>query len=150
MDPLEFGDRRFEVISSSTVEHDIVLANLLGEAGIREAIYSHLEDSEDAVNAAITSALASSGKLFQIIGAAVVPEGTHGLTWTPKLQAETAAFFAQLPSEGNTKRVLIAGVSLVRAFFMVELLFTLTSRKSLRNPTASEQLKPGVSAATTS
>jgi len=150
MDPLEFGGRRFELVVSGTVERDIVLSNLLDSAGMKEAIYSHLEQSEEAVNAAIANGLASSGKLFQIMGASIVPAGTAGLDWTPSLMAETAKFLASLPSEGNTRRILIAAVSLVRAFFMVELLFTATSRRFSPTPPREPESLNGASAATTS
>jgi len=150
MDPLEFGGRRFEVMVSRTVEADIVLSNLLDAAGMEEAIFDNIEQPEDKVNAAIANGLARSGKLFQIIGAAVVPEGTPPLSWSPKLQAETAAFFASLPSEGNTRRVLVAAVSLVRAFFLVELLFTQTSRKSSQAPATDPGSRNGANGATSS
>ncbi len=129
MDPLLFGDRQFELITSSTVERDITLSNLLDAAGVKEAILNNLQ-SEDEMNAALTQTLAGSGKLFQIIGCSVIDKGTPGLSWTPAIGAEIASYLSKLPSDGNTRRILVAAVSLVRAFFMVEQLSMATSLRS--------------------
>jgi hypothetical protein len=147
MDPLLFGDRQFELITASTVERDITLSNLLDGAGVKEAIIQHLSD-EDAMNAALTQALAGSGKLFEILGCSVMDGGfkaanpcdVHGATcnpglhWTPAIGRQTASYLARLPAEGNTRRILIAAVALVRAFFTVELLSMATSLRSSLPP----------------
>lgn len=127
MEAMEFGGRRFTLITAGTVERDIELGNRIDSSGVKEAILANVAD-EDAMNTAIAQALCSNSKrLFEIIGAAVVPEGIDQLAWTQEMMRETAAHFAKLDGR-NTQKVLVSAVALVRAFFLVELLSLATSR----------------------
>jgi hypothetical protein len=145
MDDLKFGGREFVLITASTVQRDIVLGQLLDSAGVKEAIAENIADDQS-MNMAIAAALMRGDRLFDLIGCSLVPVGTDPLKWTPELGHETAQFFAVLPGESNTKRVLAAGIAFVRAFFMVELLSMTVSRKYSPVPMETGQLDGGSAA----
>jgi hypothetical protein len=141
-----FGGREFKVLSSSTCRRDIELGNLLASSGVKEAIAEHILD-DTAMTAAIADRLTRSTRLFEMMGCCLIPVDVDPMKWTLELKRQTMEFFEQLPGE-ELRAVLVAGVALVRAFFMVELLSTATSLK-YSMARESEQLDHA-SAATTS
>ena len=148
METIEFGGRRFSLIVGGTIERDIELGNRIDASGVKEAIFANVRD-EEAMNRAIAQALCTSSKrLFEIIGAAVVPDGTDPLQWDADMMRATAQFFAKLDSK-DTQRLLVCAVAMVRAFFLVELVSMAISRKSSTLPVEVDQLSnPGASGAT--
>jgi len=126
---LEFEGTNYQFATRSTIERDIRLSNLLRESGVQEAMLAALTAGED-VDARIFGALTQSGKIFDILGCALVPEGVDPIYWTPALARETAEKLKKIASDAAKQLLLESVVGLVKAFFLAGLHSLATSRRS--------------------
>jgi|SRR5579863_274753 len=131
---LDLGDAgTFRLMKQSTIERDIVLSNLLASSGAKQALVEALENGND-TDAAIFTAVMASGKLFEILGAALEPEGADALKWTPAVGAHTAQALKKITTP-QAKRLLLTCVpALVTGFFLAGLHSATISRKSSQTP----------------
>lgn len=121
------GAGTYRLVTASTIEHDIALTNLLRSSGAEKAIIDALT-AGDEPDSRIFSAVTQSGKLFDIMAAALVPEGTDPLEWSPAIAKETSDKLKRVVSDKG-KRVLLASiVELVKAFFLAGLHSQTTSQ----------------------
>jgi hypothetical protein len=123
------GAGTFRVVSASTIEHDIALTNLLRSSGAEKAVIDALTAGEEP-DSRIFAAVTESGKLFDILAAALVPADVDPLAWTPAIAKETADKLKRVVSEQGKRVLLSSIVELVKAFFLVGLHSQMTSRNS--------------------
>lgn len=141
------GAGNYQLITRRTIECDIALSNLIRSSGAAQAFTDALEAGEDP-DSRVFAAVSGSGKLFDILGAALVPEGIDPLEWTPKLQQQTADTLKRVTSDAGKHTLLLAIVPLVTSFFLAGLHSMVTSRNSFLVP-ASRVQPDSASAATT-
>jgi hypothetical protein len=155
---LEFeGAGKFRLITNvSTIERDIALSNLLRSSGAQAAMLEALTASEEP-DARVFNAVAASGRLFDLLGAALMPledaqapprlwwqkllriyppasvgHGGDPLKWTPEIAANTAERLKHVTTPQAKQLLTLAVVELVKAFFLAGLHSLVTSRNSLR------------------
>lgn len=118
---LEFeGVGTYRLITKSTIERDIVLSGLLRACGANQAMIEALTNGTDE-DAGIFAAVANSGKLFDILGATLVPDGVDPLKWTPDLGRETTEKLKHITADGSKQLLTTSIVALVKAFFLAGL-----------------------------
>lgn len=127
---LEFeGAGVFRLMTASTIERDIVLTNLLRSSGVEQAMIDALSAGREP-DSDIFAAVTSSGKLFDILGAVLVPDGFDQLQWTPQQGKETAEKLRHLTAPQAKAMVLHSIVALVKACFLKGLSSLATSPNS--------------------
>lgn len=139
----KLGGREFQVISSSTIEWDVTLLNLLQGCGLADVT---MMDGETAEGLALRvyRTLMSSGAVFEILGCALIPAEVKPLDWTPEVMAASAVFFRRLHTEADKALIRSQITTLVANFFVQGLLSVRTSPNfsTLQSATA-EQPKSG-------
>lgn len=148
---LDFGEAgTYRLITTSTIERDIAISNILRSSGAREAMITALSAGEEP-DGRIFDAISGSGKLFDFLGAALMPEGDDPLKWTPEIARATAEKLKRIISPQIKQTLTLSVVELVKAFFLVGLHSLVTSLNSSAAKAAAEGVRPdGESAATTS
>ena len=119
----------FRIMSTRTIEADIYLTNLLRAAGAELALTEALRANE-APDSRIFRAVSGSGKLFDILAGALVPEDVDSLAWTPEIARETAAKLKRVTSDNGKRALTLAVVPLVTGFFLNGLHSLVTSPNS--------------------
>lgn len=142
------GAGTFRLMERRTIECDIYLSNLLRAAGAEAALIEALSVNEEP-DSRIFQAVAASGKLFDILAGALVPEGVDALDWSPGLARDTAEKLKRVTSEAGKRALLSAVVPLVTGFFLLGLRSLATSRKSSLSPGSRAQPDSGSGATTT-
>jgi hypothetical protein len=143
------GAGTYSLITRRTIENDIALSNLLRSSGAERALIDALTEGEEP-DSKVFAAVSGSGKLFDILGAALVPEGTDPLEWTPKLQQQTADTLKRVISDAGKRTILLCIVPLVTSFFLAGLHSTATSRSFTDTPASQVQPDSENAATTTS
>jgi len=121
------GAGEYQLITRRTIECDITLTNLLRGSGAEQALVEALTAGEEP-DGKVFAAISGSGKLFEILGAALVPVGVDGLEWSPKLQQQTATTLKRVTSENGKRALLLCVVPLVTSCFLSGLHSLTTSR----------------------
>jgi hypothetical protein len=119
----------FRLMTRSTVERDIVLSNMLRSSGAEQAMRDAIIGERNP-DGEIFQAVASSGKLFDILGASLAPDGMEDLEWTPACGLETSSRLKAISAAQAKILLLSCVVELIKAFFLAGLLSTATSRRS--------------------
>lgn len=148
---LEFeGAGSYRLITDSTIERDIALSNLLRACGAYDAFRGALEQGGD-VDSRLFEAVTVSGKLFDILGASLIPEGTDPLAWTPAIARETAEALRRITSPAAKQLLIASVVELVKAFFLAGLHSLATSRRSSTpaNPVQPASANAGITSSAT-
>lgn len=123
------GAGSYRLITRRTIECDVVLSNLLRSTGAEKALVDAVAAGED-IDKRIFEAVTGSGKMFDILGAALMPAELDSLNWSPEIQRETAAKLKRVTSEEGKRTLLLAIVPLVSGFFLQGLRYTATSPNS--------------------
>jgi hypothetical protein len=143
---LKLGGLDYQVISSSTIEWDVTLLNLLQGCGLADVTLHHGETAEG-LALRVYRTLMSSGAVFEILACVLVPATVDPLEWTPELMAKNAALFKRLHTEADKSAIKSQITTLVSNFFAQGLLSvrTFPSYSTLlqESATAAEQLKSG-------
>jgi hypothetical protein len=127
---LEFeGVGNYKLITASTIERDIAISNVLRSSGAHDAMLQALTAGEEP-DRRIFEAISGSGKLFELLGASLVPEGVDPLTWTPAMARDTAQALKNISAPKAKQLLLLSVVELVKAFFLAELHSLVISRSS--------------------
>jgi hypothetical protein len=132
------GAGTYRLITSSTIERDIALANLLRACGLEDVIYNAIAAGREP-DAEIFAAVSGSGKLFDILGACLIPEGVDQFTWTPKIGNDIAEKLRHVTHEKAKQIILQSVVELVKSFFLKGLYSYATSRNSSPGKTTEQQ-----------
>jgi hypothetical protein len=140
----KLGGREFHVISSSTIEWDVTLLNLLQGCGLAD-VAMHAGESAEGLALRVYRTLMSSGAVFEILGCVMLPADVKALDWTPEIMAASSAFFRRLHTEEDKAFIKTQITSLVANFFIQGLLSVRTSPNysTLHQSAAAEQLKSG-------
>lgn len=123
------GGRAFVPIGESTVEHDFTFMGLIRAAGLDRVAIREGESAQDFALRLLQEAIAS-GKVLEMLGCLLIPEGTAPEHWTPRLGAETAAFFGGLTAAADKLTIQALVLSLLIDFFEQGLSSLETSRTS--------------------
>lgn len=148
---LEFeGAGTYRLITSSTIERDIAISNVLRSSGAQEAMIDAIKAGEEP-DARLFNAISGSGKLFELLGASLVPEGVDPLEWSPELAKRTADTLKRVTAPEAKALLVRSVVELVKAFFLAGLVSSVTSPSFLRATANGVEARPdGVSGATMS
>ena len=119
----------FRLMTASTIERDIVLTNALRSSGVEQAMVNALSAGREP-DSEIFAAVTSSGKLFDILGALLIPDGMEQLEWTAKIGQETADKLRRLTADQAKQLVIHSIVALVKACFLKGLSSLATSQNS--------------------
>src|SRR5579859_3716367 len=125
---LEFeGIGNYKLITASTIERDIALSNVLRSSGAHDAMLEALAAGEEP-DRRIYEAVSGSGKIFDLLGASLVPEGVDPLAWSPAIARETAEALKKITAPKSKQLLLLSVVEMVKAFFLVGLHSLVISR----------------------
>jgi len=133
------GDRRFVVISESTVEQDLHFLALIKQAGIDEVIAQPGETAE-AFARRLLEVTVASDKTLDLLGCLLVPTdsippGTDaGDAWTREIAEETASFLGHLKSKADKAKLRSLILSLLLCFFDNGIVCLWSSRTSPQGP----------------
>jgi hypothetical protein len=89
------GGRAFHEIEFSTCAHDTWTMGMFSRAGLQGVGLLPGETPDDFTWRVLGTVL-SSGLLYELLGAFLIPEGMDDLAWTPELAAETGRFLGEL------------------------------------------------------
>jgi hypothetical protein len=155
------GAGKFHTITkASTIERDIVIANLLRASGAQAAFLEKVTAGLEP-DTAVFEAFAASGMVFDFLGAALMPvadeaaprphwlqrltawvlqrpgaaargHGGDPLNWTPAIGAATAERLKHVTAPAGKQMLTHLVVAAATSFFMAGLHSLVTSRSSLR------------------
>lgn len=141
----EIGGKKFHLAGQTTARHDIFTTRQIAACGVSMVAQLDGETEEQFQYRLYRSAM-SSGDVFLLLGALLVPDGTPQLGWTEQTAKETAEFLGNLtdPSDKTKVRILLASALL--PFFVSGSRSLRTSPKS--SPVPGSDLHPIASGAT--
>lgn len=128
---ITIAGREFKTVTNASAEHDVFFTAAVGRSGIGERT---LREGDDLAAFARRMYLdiVSSGELWSILGASIMPSDRDVSEWTPQVAEETAAFCKELTDPAD-KRVIFGQVnSFVAGFLLAELTLRETLPNSLR------------------
>lgn len=127
--------RKFNAVTNTTFKQDMLIMQILHEAGLRELAekFDVLKDDLGAVAENVIIAAYKSGKLFELLGAVMIEEGQP---WTTESAKTNSEFFANLTSSEDKQALKGSIVAVILGFFVSGLFVSRTSQISLkhRNP----------------
>lgn len=114
---LKLGGREFDVISSSTIEWDVTLLNLVQGCGLADVTMHAGEDAEGLAKRVFRS-LMGSPSVFEILGCVLIPAGTDPLAWEPQMMREQANFLRKLSTPEDKAAINQHIRNIVAGFFL--------------------------------
>jgi hypothetical protein len=114
---LKLGGREFDVISSSTIEWDVTLLNLVQGCGLADVTMHIGEDAEGLAHRVFRS-LMSSPSVFEILGCVLIPAGTNPIEWRPEMMRAQAEFIRHLSSAEDKAAINSHIRNIVAGFFL--------------------------------
>lgn len=138
---LKLGGREFDVISSSTIEWDVTLLNLVQGCGLADVTMHAGEDAEGLARRVFRS-LMGSPSVFEILGCVLVPAGTDPLAWEPQMMRDQAAFMKKLSSPADKEAINGHIRNIVAGFFLQGIVSVQTFRSASSSPVAEPSRAP--------
>ena len=166
------GAGKFHTITKlSTIERDIVISNLLRTSGAQVAFLDKVAAGVEP-DTAVFEAFAGSGKVFEFLGAALMPaedesvphphwlqrairwlfwwlpapprvgHGGDPLNWTPEIGAATAERLKKVTAPAGKQMLTHLVVAAATSFFLAGLHSLVTSRSSLRAMMEGTEARP--------
>ena len=126
---ITLGGRTFVHLGESTAQHDDWFMGRVREAGLDRVLLEIGEDPDQFARRILYQA-SGSGKVFEMIGALIVPEGMADASWTPEVALDTARFVGQLCDPEDKQRINNLTVTLLIGFFLGGLTSLETSKTS--------------------
>ena len=114
---LKLGGREFDVISSSTIEWDVMLLNLVQGCGLADVTMHVGEDAEGLAHRVFRS-LMSSPAVFEILGCVLIPAGTNPIDWRPEMMRDQADFIRHLWEPADRAAINSHIRNIVAGFFL--------------------------------
>jgi|GEM_PF-1884607 len=125
---LELGGRRFYCPADRTARNDQWVAMLAGDMGLHDVQVGEDEDAE-AFAYRVQATCLRDGRVYDLLGGLMLPEGVSVTSWTPQLAAETGEFLGNLtaPADKAALNASIAGA--LAGFFRAGLASAMTSAR---------------------
>lgn len=133
---IELGGRIFQAIDfdKRTVMIDHYLSKIVRATGVDKVMPMDNENNA-AYLIRMQAALVDSGKIPELLGGYLLPQGTVESEWTPVLAAQTAKFIKTLNTQQDRETVLTLGADIVFGFFEQGLVWLNRSLNALRKAT---------------
>lgn len=112
---ITIGGQTFTEVRRSTSAHDTWTMGLIRSAGL-ERVHAEPGETPEDFGWRVLGTIVQSGKLYELLGAFLVPEGVNDLDWTPQLAAETGVFLGELWEEDEKAKVHRLVVALLLPF----------------------------------
>lgn len=138
---LKLGGREFDVISSSTIEWDVTLLNLVQGCGLADVTMHAGEDAEGLARRVFRS-LMGSPAVFEILGCVLIPAGEDPLTWEPAMMREQATFIRKLSSAEDKAAINQHIRNIVAGFFLQGIVSVRTFPSVSNNQTGAGDAAP--------
>lgn len=129
---VEVAGRKFRGVTNTTFKQDMLIMQILHEAGLRELAekYDVLKDDLGSVAESVIVAAYKSGKLFDLLGAVMIENGQK---WTLKSAKTNSEFFAELTAPEDKQALKGSIVAVILGFFVSGLFVSRTSQISLKH-----------------
>jgi len=141
-EPFSLGGHIFRVIGNSTYEHDTLVRKVMREIGLLDTGMKAGETPDQYARRLMLD-LTGSGRMPEIFGLLLIPDGTESERWSSALGEETAAFVGALSDPADKALLDNMAWSFLTDFFERGL-------GSWRNSTSSSEPAPAKTASVTS